>query len=226
MSLRTVRHYHDVGVLPEPVRLTNGYKQYSVSDLVVLLRIRRLSKLGFPLAQISDLLEEGEEREAELVAKLDQELQAEIRRLQLMRDELANSLKQGAPPDVEPGAFLAAARFEKPNQLRLGVLLSIALSAVEQESLVKFVDDHPDGYATLNEQFASLTPTSSEEDINRVADLILEAVLNLTMNEKQDSTLQPSIKGIHPNFAVDLLAETFMEGLNSSQQRALSIVLS
>ncbi|MFD2466244.1 MerR family transcriptional regulator [Amycolatopsis silviterrae] len=44
-----MRHYHEVGLLAEPERLANGYKQYGVVHLVRLLRIKRLVGLGFSL---------------------------------------------------------------------------------------------------------------------------------------------------------------------------------
>jgi DNA-binding transcriptional MerR regulator len=52
-SLRAVRHYHDVGLLDEPERHNNGYKQYGVAHLVRVLRIKRLTDLGFSLPQIT-----------------------------------------------------------------------------------------------------------------------------------------------------------------------------
>jgi DNA-binding transcriptional MerR regulator len=54
-SLRAVRHYHEVGLLPEPERHSNGYKQYGVAHLVRLLRIKRLVDLGFSLSRIAEL---------------------------------------------------------------------------------------------------------------------------------------------------------------------------
>ncbi|MGH9061940.1 MAG: MerR family transcriptional regulator, partial [Acidimicrobiales bacterium] len=50
-SLRTVRHYHDVGLLAEPERRATGYKRYGVAHLVRLLRIKPLTDIGFSLAQ-------------------------------------------------------------------------------------------------------------------------------------------------------------------------------
>lgn len=55
VSLRAVRHYHDIGLLDEPERRSNGYKQYGVSHLVRLLRIKRLTALGFSLSQIAHM---------------------------------------------------------------------------------------------------------------------------------------------------------------------------
>src|ERR687892_734354 len=34
-SLRAVRHYHEVGLLEEPARRANGYKQYGVAHLIL-----------------------------------------------------------------------------------------------------------------------------------------------------------------------------------------------
>ena len=54
-TVKAVRHYHTVGLLEEPDRAANGYKQYGVRHLVRVLRIKRLADLGLPLAQIADL---------------------------------------------------------------------------------------------------------------------------------------------------------------------------
>jgi hypothetical protein len=40
-TVRAVRHYHEVGLLDEPKRRANGYKQYGVAHLIRLLRIKR-----------------------------------------------------------------------------------------------------------------------------------------------------------------------------------------
>jgi hypothetical protein len=45
-TLKTVRHYHRIGLLEEPERAANGYKRYRVKHLVRLLRIRRPADLG------------------------------------------------------------------------------------------------------------------------------------------------------------------------------------
>ncbi|MGW4772694.1 helix-turn-helix domain-containing protein [Nocardia sp. NPDC004278] len=100
-SLRTVRHYHDVGLLAEPERAANGYKRYGVTHLVRLLRIKKLTALGFSLAQIAALGAADEHPEAELRA-LDTELAATIERLQRARSELALILRHGSPTDLPP----------------------------------------------------------------------------------------------------------------------------
>lgn len=55
VSVRTLRHYHDLGLLPEPQRSANGYRDYSALDVARVLRIKRLSSLGFSLADIAQM---------------------------------------------------------------------------------------------------------------------------------------------------------------------------
>ncbi|MFD5199459.1 MerR family transcriptional regulator [Streptomyces sp. NPDC058375] len=100
-SVRAVRHYHGIGLLDEPDRHSNGYKQYGVSHLVQLLRIKRLSALGFSLARISDMRSDANPRAdlAELRA-LDDELAATIERLQQARLEVGALLRRTAQSDL------------------------------------------------------------------------------------------------------------------------------
>ena len=52
----------EVRLLEEPERRANGYKQYGVSHLVRLLRIKRLVDLGFSLSQIAAMGDDGRGR--------------------------------------------------------------------------------------------------------------------------------------------------------------------
>jgi DNA-binding transcriptional MerR regulator len=68
---------------------------------VRLLRIKKLTALGFSLSQIAALGDADEHPEAELRA-LDTELAATIERLQRARSELALTLRHGSPTDLPP----------------------------------------------------------------------------------------------------------------------------
>jgi DNA-binding transcriptional MerR regulator len=100
-TLRAVRHYHEVGLLPEPERRSNGYKQYGVAHLVRLLRITRLTGLGFSLPQIAEM-GDADEHPGEALRALDAELAATIERLTRARAELGVILRQAAPTDLPP----------------------------------------------------------------------------------------------------------------------------
>jgi DNA-binding transcriptional MerR regulator len=98
-SLRAVRHYHQVGLLDEPERRSNGYKQYGVAHLVRLVRIKRLVDLGFSLSQIAALGDEDGHPE-QAMRELHAELAATIERLRRARDELGVLLERSVPTDL------------------------------------------------------------------------------------------------------------------------------
>ena len=56
VSVRTLHHYHKIGLLKPSLRLPNGYRVYTDKDLLKLQQIISLKFLGFGLAQIKVLL--------------------------------------------------------------------------------------------------------------------------------------------------------------------------
>lgn len=89
VTVRAVRHYHQIGLLPEPVRDHSSYRSYDAAAVVRLIRIRTLADAGVPLARVQELLEAGEEEFAAAVSEIDRRLRAEIRQLQEHRRRIA-----------------------------------------------------------------------------------------------------------------------------------------
>ena len=56
LSLRTIRHYDEVGLLKASGRSEGGFRLYSPDDLARLLLIRRMKPLGFSLEEMTELL--------------------------------------------------------------------------------------------------------------------------------------------------------------------------
>lgn len=56
MSLRTIRHYDEVGLLKPSGRTEGGFRLYTERDFTRLLLIRRMKPLGFTLEAMADLL--------------------------------------------------------------------------------------------------------------------------------------------------------------------------
>ncbi|SMD25158.1 MerR family transcriptional regulator [Kibdelosporangium aridum] len=88
-TVRAVRHYHKIGLLPEPERDHSGYRTYDAAAVVRLIRIRTLADAGVPLARVQELLDAGPEEFADGVGEIDRNLRAQIRRLQDTRKRLA-----------------------------------------------------------------------------------------------------------------------------------------
>ncbi len=57
MSLRTLRHYDEIGLLAPSGRTDGGFRLYTEDDLQRLLVIRRMKPLGFSLAEMHQALE-------------------------------------------------------------------------------------------------------------------------------------------------------------------------
>ncbi|MFI0777368.1 MerR family transcriptional regulator [Streptomyces sp. NPDC021212] len=89
VTVRAVRHYHQIGLLPEPERDHSGYRIYDAAAVVRLIRIHALADAGVPLARVQELLDAGPEEFADGVQEVDKDLRAEIRRLQDTRKRLA-----------------------------------------------------------------------------------------------------------------------------------------
>lgn len=111
VTIRTVRHYHAKGLLPEPERDHSGYRRYDARAVSELIRIRTLAEAGVPLARVEELLDAGEEEFAAAVADIDRRLRAEIRERQQHRQriaQLAAGDNLALPP--EAAAYLARLR--------------------------------------------------------------------------------------------------------------------
>ncbi|WP_232527888.1 MerR family transcriptional regulator [Microbacterium suaedae] len=56
LSLRTIRHYDEIGLVKPSGRSDGGFREYSASDLGRLMLIRRMKPLGYSLEQMAELL--------------------------------------------------------------------------------------------------------------------------------------------------------------------------
>lgn len=89
VTVRAVRHYHQIGLLPEPERDRSGYRTYGAAAVVRLIRIHTLAEAGVPLARVQDLLDADADEFTRGVKEIDAQLRAEVRRLQATRKRLA-----------------------------------------------------------------------------------------------------------------------------------------
>ncbi len=157
-TLKTVRHYHKIGLLDEPERAANGYKRYGVNHLVRLLRIRRLVDLGVHLSDIPSV--EAAHGKGELILRaLDAELAASIERQQRMRRELAAILDNRASIDL-PAYFKALADDLPEAQRSLllaysSFLTPAAMSALKEQLAAPRSD--------VGAQFESLPPDAPDD---------------------------------------------------------------
>lgn len=51
---RAIRHYHEIGLLPEPERASDGHRRYGYDEMIRLLWIRKMADVGIALADIRE----------------------------------------------------------------------------------------------------------------------------------------------------------------------------
>jgi MerR family copper efflux transcriptional regulator len=79
LSLRTIRHYEEVGLVPPSGRTNGGFRLYSNDDVARLRLVKHMKPLEFTLEELRDLLDVrdrlanddvGPEEREDLVARL------------------------------------------------------------------------------------------------------------------------------------------------------------
>jgi MerR family copper efflux transcriptional regulator len=101
LSLRTIRHYEETGLVIPSARSQGGFRLYTEADIARLMVIRRMKPLGFTLDEMralldaTDRLDSGEElppedRE-ELLARIRGFEQAAQQRVEDLRTQLARA---------------------------------------------------------------------------------------------------------------------------------------
>ena len=186
VSVRTLRHYHQVGVLAEPERSSNGYRHYDVHDLILLLRIRRLAALGIPLERMAAIIDDPGEDADVLLDDLDRELADQMDRLGSQREVIARLRAERTAPDLPPelarflSVFTAAglspelARFDRDQT----VLLAHLVGEQGMPHLAHFYEQLSDPelaptVASLSGRFAELSPDAGDQEIHAIADTLV-----------------------------------------------------
>jgi DNA-binding transcriptional MerR regulator len=104
VSTKTIRVYHDKGLLPEPDRDASGYRRYTAQHAVELIKVRTLAEAGVPLARIRALKSAPEEAFRRALTQIDDDLTARIRSLrhtQRRLRELASGHTRLLPAEVD-----------------------------------------------------------------------------------------------------------------------------
>lgn len=224
VTVRTLRHYHQIGVLPEPRRSSAGYRHYDVSHLVRLLRITRMTALGVPLSVLPEVLDDPSAAE-ELLDELDRQAAAEIEELTARRVNIAALRHTGAPPDLPPEFSQLRSAPEQTSADVLHrehaqlVLVGGLLGQAGRAALTDLLREAGVGgtdFAELTARFYALEPESPEEEAAAVIDGVA-------------ALLEPVAERVHALSPVDpqgpgLFDELNEQSLNPAQQRVLRVL--
>lgn len=167
-TVNTVRHYHRSGLLEQPERMSNGYKQYRARHLVRLLQIRRLRDLGVPLAQIEAVGVSNGANAAPALLAIDADLAASIERLQRARAEIRAILEGATATDV-PAGFEGVAATMSDADRSLMLIYEQLYDESAMTDLRQMVQADPDDASA---EFDALPPDADDAVRQRLAEAL------------------------------------------------------
>lgn len=182
VTQRALRHWRQLGLLPEVEAGENGYYEYTVRDLPKVLRIKNLSALGFSLAQVKEMLADDGDDVAAIQA-LDLSLAQQIAALEAQRQMLALLAQYDLPAET-PVNFVRLIALLVQHGYPASLLereidgLLMADHLMDEEGLAvviacyeKIIDEGLfDAYCRFGEAMYALTEEAAESEIAALAE--------------------------------------------------------
>lgn len=235
VSVRTLRHYHQIGVLAEPPRTSNGYRDYSIQDLIKVLRIRQLSSLGIPLEQAALILDDTDAEtmsSKELRDQLDRQLAEEIERLTHQRQLIAQLSAYDATPDLPPelvpfySLFTVAGYSRRIAQMDRdqAILWSHFAEETGKAHLVALyqkLTERPEllvASAELSQRFEAIDSSSTDEQISNLVEDFITVFADVA------PSLVPDAQAVELGAAAELIENYADETYNAQQLHTLTLL--
>ncbi|MET7972184.1 MerR family transcriptional regulator [Streptomyces mirabilis] len=220
VTTRTVRHYHHLGLLPEPERRPNGYRDYTLRHAVVLARIRRLTELGLGLTEVRDVLADDAGRDlAEVLEELDADLARQEAAIRERRDRLRalldreGDLPTEGPVSPELAALLTGMAHgpESPMAARDREVLALIDTVASPESRQRLM-------AALGSAFETPAAVARAHEVYA----LLDALADADPEDADDPRVDEAARALADCLPDSLLPETDLApGLDDSFLRAL-----
>lgn len=244
VTIRTVRHYHHVGLLPEPERDASGYRSYDAAAVVRLIRIRTLAEAGVPLARVQELLDADETTFAEATTEIDRELRRQMRELQQHRRriaQLASGDSLAVPDEVRDyldmvraiGAPDMLVEAERDAWILVAARYPAQIPAFMADKMAQLQDPRTVRFYQLIGRMLEAAEDEQEQLAREMADLLVELFeeaaatgqleqQDLTMDDAAFVKLLDSMADGHPTIARlrELLAERGWAGWTRIERRA------
>ncbi len=103
LSVRTLHHYDEIGLLSPSVRTDAGHRLYNTKDISRLHRIQALKQLGLSLQQIAEIIQANSQPLPEIIAQQIINLEREMEQAVQLKNKLIKlqvSLRMDYEPDM------------------------------------------------------------------------------------------------------------------------------
>lgn len=169
---RMVRHYHQLGLLPQPLRSSGNYRLYTDQDVKRLKRIVALKQQGFRLSHIRNLLETDETEASEsLMTQLKQQYATVTQQLVRLR-QTAAALEGLLGRDRHCQAIQADA-IAQLKQLEVDTRSNLDHLEHLWSGLDAAVDAHPEEFTESLQQLLPDLSNRSEIEVDLLSQLVL-----------------------------------------------------
>ncbi|MFD9698663.1 MerR family transcriptional regulator [Lentzea sp. NPDC059081] len=150
VTVKAVRHYHKMGLLPEPERDHSGYRRYDAQDAIDLVKIRTLAEAGVPLARVKELLGASEQEFGAAVAEIGEALRRREEEIRLARERVTR-LRAGTALFLTDDAAALLERLRELGVSDRGVRMErevwVLMQAVAPEEAAVWLADKTDALA-------------------------------------------------------------------------------
>ncbi|MBH9576215.1 Cu(I)-responsive transcriptional regulator [Inhella sp. 1Y17] len=143
VSAKMIRHYEQIGLLPEAIRTEAGYRQYGPREVSILRFIRQARRLGFSIEQVGGLLglwsqRDRSSREVKALAQQHlQELEDKLQELQTMKQALEQLVQACAGDEHAHCAILDGLAVASPSAPEPGSVATKPIKAAKAASAPK-----------------------------------------------------------------------------------------
>lgn len=103
LSVRTLHHYDEIGLLSPSARTSAGHRLYNSKDIARLHRIQALKQLGLPLQKITEIIQQNSQELPDIIAQQINHLEHEIEQAALLKTKLLKlqrNLQDSDEPDM------------------------------------------------------------------------------------------------------------------------------
>ena len=119
VNVETIRYYQRVGLIEEPLKPLNGYREYPVSYIARVHFIKRAQQLGFTLKEIAELFSFGDGHCGDVRTLAEQKrarIETQIKDLNAMREVLDQLIDACLKERSREHCSIIEAFSDKPNK--------------------------------------------------------------------------------------------------------------
>ncbi|MFI6540252.1 MerR family transcriptional regulator [Nonomuraea sp. NPDC050547] len=125
---RAIRHYHEIGLLPEPVRGGDDRRRYGYDDMIRLLWIRKMADAGIALDDIRAAFAGGDDGIASVLERLEEALVAQEAELRRQRTAVRRMRTEGSRTGLLSGFVTGRLKSLPEGSLRQADLDSLLVT--------------------------------------------------------------------------------------------------